>query len=166
MRQFEIKQANRLLETMLARSEDAQVVAFMTQLASLAGISRVQAQVGLRTLTATGRVTIEARGARGTPGRFRILNAEPIRRSEADLVAEPAEAVAAQAPIAAMPAARLAATVVEDLRTRELAALHHENAALRERVAILEQRLALVDAQGDVGVSALGRRDSAARRSL
>jgi hypothetical protein len=163
MRQFEVRQANRVLEAMIAQADDSHVVAFMSEIAAFAGISRVQAQVGLRTLTSLNRVTIEARGARGAPGRFRIIDAEPVRRAEADAAGQASSVTSPLGSSAAAGSSHITSpgraaiggvhgsgTVVDDLRDREVAALRSENAALRERVAILEQRLALAHGQAMV----------------
>jgi hypothetical protein len=146
MRQFEVRQANLLLEVMLAREEESEVSAFMTDLAGLANISRVQAQVGLRTLVDNGRVQITHRGARGVPGRFRILDSEPVRmadNAEPERMVEAAESNATRTNRKARER-----TSGEDqasrLQGRELAAVRRENEVLRERLAILQDQMALM----------------------
>ena len=63
---------------MVASSDDCIVEESMTALATLAGLSRVQAQIGLTVLKRHGHVRHERRGTRNRPGRFQILSDELV----------------------------------------------------------------------------------------
>jgi hypothetical protein len=130
LRKFEIRQANEFLETLVANATDGIVDAYVADLAEMAGMSRVQAQVGLRVLVERGRVSVERRGRRASPGRFRITSGEPVRWSEE----QPSRVMDLQEGnrFYALPA---------ELTELENGALRRENAALRERIALLEAQL-------------------------
>jgi hypothetical protein len=84
-RRFEIRQANALLSAMVANSDDGIVEESMTTLATLAGLTRVQAQIGLKVLKRHGRVRHERRGTRNRPGRFEVLIDEFVSVEADDL---------------------------------------------------------------------------------
>ena len=156
MRQFEVRQANRLLEAMLTQADGSQVTGFMANLAELAGISRVQAQGGLRVLVSSGRIEVRSRAARGKPGQFFILDTTPIRMANPDeRQIDERSAVAStsgsQSSTASLSGERAYLAEARptgsrysgELAQREISALHRENAARRDRIAVLEQLVAL-----------------------
>jgi hypothetical protein len=132
LRKFEVRQANDFLEALVAHASDGIVDAYVSDLADMANLSRVQAQVGLRVLTECGRIVIERRGRRAAPGRFRIVSDTPLRWRPEPAAADRADTVRAGGAESSIPL---------DLLQQENAALWRENAALRDRVSVLEARL-------------------------
>jgi hypothetical protein len=84
-RRFEIRQANALLAAMIASSDDGTVEESMSTLATLAGLTRVQAQIGLKVLKRRGRILHDRRGTRKQPGRFRVISDELVSLDVDDL---------------------------------------------------------------------------------
>jgi hypothetical protein len=155
LRKFEVRQANDFLEALVAHASDGVVEAYVSDLADMANLSRVQAQVGVRVLVESERIVVERRGRRATPGLFRIVSDTPVRwRPETG-------------PAARVPAPKPHETkrpVLEDvepaipveLLRQENAALWRENAALRDRIAVLEARLEYNASSSNAGRKAVG----------
>lgn len=150
-RRFEIRQANAVLSALVATADEGSAECTMSELADLAGISRVQAQLGLRILKDRGRVLHERRGTRNQPGRFRVLSDAPVTEGE---------------PVQFQPVNAPHTRVVGDLREQQLgygvsidrlasdsrtlvALLEQENGALQREVAVLRERLTVMAARAE-----------------
>jgi hypothetical protein len=148
-RRFEIRQANTLLSAMVASSDDGIVEEAMTTLATLAGLSRVQAQIGLTVLKRHGRVRHERRGTRNRPGRFEIVSDEFLS-VDGDDRSTPA-VTPRMLPAARDSEDRTPATIVARL-IRDSDALSQELHALQARLDTFSGRLRLlVDEPGEPG---------------
>lgn len=134
-RQFEIRHANALLAALVANADDGIIEASMRTLATLAGLSRVQAQVGLKVLKRHGRVRHERRGTRNRPGRFRIVSDELVS-AHAGGQGDP------RTPTLLLDASRSSGPTDEDTPSATVVALLlQENEALKREVAALRERL-------------------------